>query len=167
MSEEIREQAINLSLKRNVKTLIIDGVKFTMDLDDPEVYKALMEFKEVHNHPASIEDDVDALLEDCRDVIDTVLGDGTCDRMFTQMDMKMYLLVNELARVYMENFMKEEREQAEAKAKKELEGIKEIINGMSEFAKMANYANGKYRKQGMRNYVRNKRSSKKNRGKKH
>lgn len=167
MSEEIREQAINLSLKRNVKTLIIDGVKFTMDLDDPEVYKALMEFKEIHNHPASIEDDVDALLEDCRDVIDTVLGDGTCDRMFTQMDMKMYLLVNELARVYMENFMKEEREQAEAKAKKELEGIKEIINGMSEFAKMANYANGKYRKQGMRNYVRNKRSSKKNRGKKH
>lgn len=167
MSEEIREQAINLSLKRNVKTLIIDGVKFTMDLDDPEVYKALMEFKEVHNHPASIEDDVDALLEDCRDVIDTVLGDGTCDRMFTQMDMKMYLLVNELARVYMENFMKEEREQAEAKAKKELEGIKEIINGMSEFAKMANYANEKYRKQGMRNYVRNKRSSKKNRGKKH
>lgn len=167
MSEEIREQAINLSLKRNVKTLIIDGVKFTMDLDDPEVYKALMEFKEVHNHPASIEDDVDALLEDCRDVIDTVLGDGTCDRMFTQMDMKMYLLVNELARVYMENFLKEEREQAEAKAKKELEGIKEIINGMSEFAKMANYANGKYRKQGMRNYVRNKRSSKKNRGKKH
>lgn len=167
MSEEIREQAINLSLKRNVKTLIIDGVKFTMDLDDPEVYKALMEFKEVHNHPASIEDDIDALLEDCRDVIDTVLGDGTCDRMFTQMDMKMYLLVNELARVYMENFLKEEREQAEAKAKKELEGIKEIINGMSEFAKMANYANGKYRKQGMRNYVRNKRSSKKNRGKKH
>lgn len=167
MSEEIREQAINLSLKRNVKTLIIDGVKFTMDLDDPEVYKALMEFKEVHNHPASIEDDVDALLEDCRDVIDTVLGDGTCDRMFTQMDMKMYLLVNELARVYMENFLKEEREQAEAKAKKELEGIKEIINGMSEFAKMANYANGKYRKQGMRNYVRNKLSSKKNRGKKH
>lgn len=167
MSEEIREQAINLILKRNVKTLIIDGVKFTMDLDDPEVYKALMEFKEIHNHPASIEDDVDALLEDCRDVIDTVLGDGTCDRMFAQMDMKMYLLVNELARVYMENFMKEEREQAEAKAKKELEGIKEIINGMSEFAKMANYANEKYRKQGMRNYVRNKRSSKKNRGKKH
>ena len=167
MSEEIREQAINLSLKRNVKTLIIDGVKFTMDLDDPEVYKALMEFKEIYNHSASIEDDVDALLEDCRDVIDTVLGDGTCDRMFTQMDMKMYLLVNELARVYMENFMKEEREQAEAKAKKELEGIKEIINGMSEFAKMANYANEKYRKQGMRNYVRNKRSSKKNRGKKH
>lgn len=169
MSEEMKNtNVINLNLKSNVKTIVIDGIRFTMDLDDPEVYKALLEFKEEHqSHPANMEDDVDGLLEDCATTIDIVLGEGTCDKLFKKYDMKMYLLVNELANIYLENFMKDEREKAEAKTKKELEGIKEIINGMSEFAKMANYANEKYKKQGMRNYVRNKRSSKKNRGKKH
>lgn len=167
MSEEIRENTINLSLNKNIKTLVIDGMKFTMDLDDPEVYKALMEFKEVHDHPASIENDVDALLEDCKYVIDTVLGDGTCDKLFTQMDMKMYLLVNELARVYMENFMKEEREKAQEKNKKDLENVREIIKGVTEFTQLMKYAENKYKGQGMRKYVRNKRPSKKHKGKKH
>lgn len=163
MSEDIKNSVINLDLGRNIKTLVIGGIKFDLDIDDPEVFKALLEFKEEHvEHYAAVETDVDGLLEDCHNVIETCLGEGACDKLFRKKDMKMYLLVNELAKIYLDNFMKEEREEAEIRSKKELENIKEIINGMTQFTQMMNYANNKYRKQGMKNYVRNKKSSKKN-----
>lgn len=165
--ERHENETITLSLKKNIKTLVIDGIRFEMDLDDPDVFKALLEFKEEHDHPAEVETDVDGLLEDCADVIDTVLGQETCDKLFKGPDMKMYLLVNELARVYLENFMKEEREEAEARNKKEMENLKEIINSMTKIADMAKYADNKYgnKNRDNRNYVRNKKSSKKNRNK--
>ena len=60
------DETITLSLSKNVKTIVIDGIRFEMDLDDPDVFKALLEFKEDHNdHPANIETDVDGLLDDC------------------------------------------------------------------------------------------------------
>ena len=163
MSEDIKNSIINLDLGRNIKTLVIGGIKFELDIDDPEVFKALLEFKEEHTeHYAAVETDVDGLLEDCHHVIETCLGEGACDKLFRKKDMKMYLLVNELAKIYLDNFMKEEREEAEIRSKKELENIKEIISGMTQFTQMMNYANNKYGKQGMKNYVRSKKPSKKN-----
>lgn len=167
--ENQKNETIALSLNKNVKTIIIDGIRLEMDLDDPGVFKALLEFKEGHNdHPANIETDVDGLLEDCANVIDTVLGEGTCSKLFKGPDMKMYLLVNELAKIYLDNFMKEEREAAEARNKKEMENLKEIINSMTKIADMAKYADNKYgnKNRGMRNYVRNKKSSQKHKNKK-
>ena len=64
--------------------------------------------------------------------------------------------------------MKEEREAAEARNKKEMEKLKEIINSMTKIADMAKYADNKYgnKNRGMRNYVRNKKSSQKHKNKK-
>ena len=163
------DETITLSLSKNVKTIVIDGIRFEMDLDDPDVFKALLEFKENHNdHPANIETDDDGLLDDCADVIDTVLGEGTCSKLFKGPDMKMYLLVNELAKIYLDNFMKEEREAAEARNKEEMERLKEIINSMTKIADMAKYADNKYgnKNRGMRNYVRNNKSFQKYKNKK-
>ena len=71
--ENQKKETITLSLNKNIKTIVIDGIRFEMDLDNPDVFKALLEFKEDHNdHPANIETDVDGLLADCADVIDTV-----------------------------------------------------------------------------------------------
>ena len=119
MSEDIKISVINLDLGRNIKTLVIGGIKFDLDIDDPEVFKALLEFKEEHvEHYAAVETDVDGLLEDCHHVIETCLGEGACDKLFRKKDMKMYLLVNELAKIYLDNFMKEEREEAEIRSRK-------------------------------------------------
>lgn len=45
--EEIKQEqepVLNLSFKTNIKTINIGGHLFQMNLDDPEVYKALYEF---------------------------------------------------------------------------------------------------------------------------
>ena len=34
------DETITLSLSKNVKTIVIDGIRFEMDLDDPDVFKA-------------------------------------------------------------------------------------------------------------------------------
>lgn len=163
MDENLQQnETLNLSLKSNIKVIVIDGIRFEMNLDDPEVYKALCEFKEGHDYnPLNVENDVDGLLNDCAKTIDTVLGSGTCDKLFKTRDMKMYLLVNELASVFLENFMKEDREKAEARNKEEMERLEKILNSMSDISKMMSYADNKYGKRGMKKYVSNKRTSKK------
>lgn len=157
-----QNETLNLSLKSNIKVIVIDGIRFEMNLDDPDVYKALCEFKEGHEYnPLNVENDVDGLLSDCAKTIDVVLGIGTCDKLFKTRDMKMYLLVNELANVFLENFMKEEREKAQAKNKDEMERLEKILSSMSDISKMMSYADNKYGKKGMKKYVSNKRATKK------
>ena len=76
------DETITLSLSKNVKTIVIDGIRFEMDLDDPDVFKALLEFKEDYNdHPANIETDVDGLLDDCAAVSYTHLTLPTTSRV--------------------------------------------------------------------------------------
>ena len=64
MDKNLQEnEALSLSLKSNIKTIVIDGIRFEMNLDDPTVYKALFEFKENHEYnPLNVENDVDCLL---------------------------------------------------------------------------------------------------------
>lgn len=168
--EEIKQEqepVLNLSFKTNIKTINIGGHLFQMNLDDPEVYKALYEFKEEHVSIQAVQEDVDGLLEDCAEVIDIVLGEGTVDKVIPERDMKLYLLVNELASIFMDFFMKEERDKAKAKQDKELAGIKEIINGIDTFNKMMSYADSKYmnNRKARRNVSKSK-SSKKHKGRK-
>lgn len=167
MDKNLQEnEALSLSLKSNIKTIVIDGIRFEMNLDDPTVYKALFEFKENHEYnPLNVENDVDALLEDCEETIDLVLGKGTCEKLFKARDMKMYLLVNELANVFLDNFMKDEIEKSKKRNKEEMEQLGKILDSMSNISKMMNYADNKYGKKGMKNYVSKKRTSKKHRNK--
>lgn len=158
---------VNLSLSKNIKVLSIDGIRFEMNLDDPEVYKALFDFKKNHDYDSMNEsDDIDLLLNDCESTIDAVLGEGTCNKLFSAKDMKMYLLVNELANIFLENFMKEEQEKAKARNKEEVEQLEKILDSMSNIAKMMEYADNKYRNRGNNNYVPNRRANRKHKGKK-
>ena len=111
MDENRQKDIVQLNLGGNIKKLVIDGILFSMDMDDVEVYKALENFKEHYtlNDVSEEECSIDDILDKCKETIDIILGEGTSDRLFNKKTMKMYLLVNELANVFLENFMKEER----------------------------------------------------------
>lgn len=165
--DEIRQnESIQIGLESNIKTLVIDGIRFEMNLDSVDTYKALSEFKEQFGYIAGAEN-VDDVLEKCEKVINTVLGDTACDRLFNEKSMKMYLLVNELANIFLENFMKEEREKEEERTKKELENLNQLFDGMNNLAKTLAYADNRYGNRGMNSYVRNGKPSKKHKNKKH
>lgn len=155
------DETVQLCINSNIKKIVIDGIVFTMNLDDVETYKALAGFKEKVGFIAEV-DNVDDVLEKCEKTIDIALGKGSCERLFNnEKNMKMYLLVNELANVFLENFMKEEREKEEAKTKKELENLNHLFDSMNNLAKTMTYADNRYGNRGMNTYVRNKKPSKK------
>lgn len=165
--DEIRQnESIQIGLVNNIKTLVIDGIRFEMDLDSVDTYKSLTEFKEQFGYIAGTEN-VDDVLEKCEEVINTVLGDTACARLFKKKSMKMYLLVNELANIFLENFMKEARENEEARTQKELENLNQLFDGMNNLAKTLAYADNLYGNRGMNGYVRHRKPSKKHKNKKH
>lgn len=166
MSEIRQNESIQIGLANNIRTLVIDSIRFEMDLDSVETYKALTCFKEQCGYISEVEN-VDDVLEKCEEVINIVLGKETCSRLFKERSMKMYLLVNELANIFQENFMKEEREKEEERTRKELENLNQLFDSMNNLTKTIAYADNKYGNRGMNYYARSRKPSKKHKSKKH
>lgn len=143
-----------IKLNDTLQEVSICGQKYTIDINDFDSIGVLTEFKEKYVSPSA----TDEMLVDCGHVIDTILGEGTYQKLFgTKKTMKAYLLVNELSNIYLDLFMKEERDAQEDKAKKEIERLAELINGFDKFTNTMKYAENKY---GMRKHVSGKPSKK-------
>lgn len=137
----------NITLKDTFQVIVIEGKNYTVDINDFDSVDVLTRFKEKYDGPTP----TDEMLDDCKKVIDTILGNGTYQSIFGQTKtMKAYLLVNELANIYLELFMKEEREAQEAKQKEEIEKFIQLMNGFNNFTQTLKYAENKY---GMKQYV--------------
>lgn len=146
-----------IRLEDTLQEVCICGEKFVLDINDFDSVNVLTEFKEKH---ASVDalNISDELLNDCKDVIDTILGKDVYNKLFNEKKtMKAYLLVNELANIYLDLFMKEEREVKETKAKKEIEQILNVASSLNEFSKTMKYAENKY---GVKQHVSGKSSKK-------
>lgn len=148
-----------IKLEDTLQEIVVLGKKYTLDINDFESINAITHFKNKY----STATENDELLEDCEEVIDIVLGEGTYDQLFKdKKTMKAYLLVNELANIYLELFNKEERDKQEAKTKEEIEKLASLIQGFNTFTNTVKYAENKY---GMKKHV-SRKSSKKYRNKK-
>lgn len=148
---------IEIKLNDTLQEVSICGQKYTIDINDFDCVKALTAFKEKHVSVDALSI-TDGLLNDCQEVINTILGKEVYDKLFNgEKTMKAYLLVNELAKIYLDLFMKEEREKKEAKTKKEIEQISKFLNSFEQFSKTMKYAENKY---GMKQYVSGKPSKK-------
>lgn len=135
---------MDIKLDDNIIDVKIGTHNFKVDINSYEAVECLTKFKEEYNFisQASLE-----MLESCKKVIDTVLGKGTHDKLFgDKKTMKSYLLVHELANIYLDNFMKEER----LKSEKESKQVTEIIEKLGNFTKTMQYADDKY---GMKKHV--------------
>lgn len=149
-----------ISLKDTFQVVVIENKSYTIDINDFDSIGVLTRFKEKYDGPVPN----DEMLVDCQEVIDTILGKGTYQDIFGQIKtMKAYLLVNELANIYLDLFMKEEREAQEAKQKEEMKKFIEIMSGFDKFAQTMKYAENKY---GMKQYVSGK-PPKKHKNRKH
>ncbi len=143
-----------IKLNDTFQEISILGNEYVLDINDFDSINILSWFKERHVFPSTSDD----ILEDCKTVIDTILGEGTYDRLFAgKKTMKAYLLVNEIANIYLDLFMKEERELQEAKTKEEFEQVSKFLDSFDKFSKTLQYANNKY---GMRKHVSGKTSKK-------
>lgn len=130
-----------IRLNDNLQKVVILGKEYVIDINDFESINALTKFKNKYN--TAIEND--DLLDDCREVIDIVLGKGTYGILFKEKKtMKAYLLVNELANIYLELFNKEEREKQETKAQEEIEKLANLMHGFKDFADTMKYAGNRY-----------------------
>lgn len=147
----------NIVLRDGIKKLVIEDKEYKVDVNDFDSIEKLTDFKDKYEHPRYDQE----LLDDCKDVIDTILGKGTYDDLFPKRTMKAYLLVNELANIYIENFAKEEREKQVNQAKEMLADASQLVNTMDKFKNTLDYLQNGY---GMRNYV-SKKSSKKHKHK--
>nr|DAG86840.1 MAG TPA: hypothetical protein [Caudoviricetes sp.] len=133
-----------IKLNDTLQEVSICGQKYTIDINDFDCVNALTAFKEKHISVDALSIS-DELMEDCEHVINTVLGTGVYDKLFSgKKTMKAYLLVNELAKIYLDLFMKEEREEREAKVKEEMEQILNVANSLDKFQKTMKYAENKY-----------------------
>lgn len=145
-----------IKLNDTFQEVLINGNQYILDINDYESINVLTRFKEKYVSPRAD----DEMLEDCKNVIDTILGEGTYYNLFSdKKTMKSYLLVNELSNIYLDLFMKEEREAQEAKTKEEIEQISNFLNSFEKFSKTLQYAGNKY---GMRQHVSGKPSKKYN-----
>ncbi len=136
-----------IKLNDRFQEVSICGNNYIIDINDFASVNVLTRFKEEYVSPKAD----DKMLDDCKHVIDTILGEGTYQKLFNgKKTMKAYLLVNELANIYLDLFMKEEREQQEAKTKEEIEQISQFLNNFDKFSKTLQYAGNKY---GMRQHV--------------
>lgn len=132
----------------------ICGNKYQLDINSFDAIDVLSRFKEKYINPEA----TTGMLDDCKNVIDTILGDGTYKKLFgEEKTMKAYLLVNELANIYLDLFMKEEREKKEAEFLKEAKKVNDLFSGFNQFAKTMQYAENKY---GMKQHVSRKTSKK-------
>lgn len=115
--------------------------KYIIDINDYDSINCLTRFKNKHITVG----DNDDLLNDCKEVIDTILGKGVYEDLFKgQKTMKAYLLVNELANIYLELFNKEERERQETKSREEMEKLASLMQGFKNFADTMKYAGNRY-----------------------
>ena len=132
---------IEIKLEDTLQDVVIFGKTYTIDINDYESINALTKFK--NKYDTAIEND--ELLEDCEDVIDTILGKGEYQRLFKgKKTMKAYLLVNEIANIYLELFNKEAREKQEAKAEEEIQKLANLMRGFNDFTNTMKYAGNRY-----------------------
>lgn len=130
-----------IKLDDTFQEVSILGKKYIIDINDYDSINCLTRFKNKH---ITVSDN-DELLDDCKEVIDTILGKGVYDDLFKkQKTMKAYLLVNELANIYLELFNKEEREKQETKAQEEIEKLASLMRGFKDFADTMKYAGNRY-----------------------
>ena len=134
---ELQENTFDVEIYENV---------FTVNADDISNHQAIDYMLKKYRGNRNITDE---FIDDCKECIDILLGDGAYKQLFKIDDMKPYYVIVALAEELQEHFEKEE-----------LNNLTEISKEMSNINKQMEYANKKY---GMKNYVnsRQKRPSKK------
>lgn len=147
-----------MELKLNTqlfKCINIDGHDFKVDVKDANKIEALEDWA---SEQESLEQFSKEALEDCPNLIDTILGSGAFETLFKghENSSAQYELCFTLHQLFKDEFLKDQIEKREAKEKQNLGKIDKLCNSLDRFNSAVEYADRKY---GGRNVVAGKRRS--------
>lgn len=128
----------------NIKHLDIEGNKYDCDCNSLKAMESIDSFEKKYREGQITFDQ--QLLDDCKAVIDTVLGEKAWNELFgdSVTSLAPYYLVLNLNRIYASEFMKEEKAKQEEESKKAMEEAKGFIDSVKDFSKTVDYAQKKY-----------------------
>jgi hypothetical protein len=128
---------------QNVKTLSIEGEIFEVDCNSLKAIQALDDFTKATQKVESVDQ---ALIDLCHRCIDNVLGTGAYARLFKGMNESIapFYLCLDLARIYSDEFMKDERAAREREAKENMDQLEKMTRSMETLTKASDLAQSKY-----------------------
>lgn len=128
---------------QNIKTLDIEGNIFEIDCNSLKAIQALDEFTKATQNIDGVNQ---ALIDLCHRCIDNVLGSGAYARLFKGMNESIapFYLCLELARIYGDEFMKDEREAREREARESMDQLEKMTKSMETLNKASDLAQSKY-----------------------
>lgn len=151
---------MKIELKENILPVEIGNHRFNIDADDVNKHIVVEEFSLKYKGNRLITDN---FIADCKQVINTLLGEGAYKKLFRKDDLKPYYVILQLSDALSDAFensaitdkMRLQKESAE----QELQKMQDILQGMNEFNNQLDYANKKY---GLKHVANEKRSSGRN-----
>lgn len=151
---------MKIELKENIIPIEISGETFRIDADDVSKHVILDEYIQSYKGKRIMTEDFS---NDCKRVIDTLLGDGAYAKLFCKDDLKPYYVILQIADALSDAFedcaITDKMRMEKATTEQELQKVHDILQGMSEFNDQLNYTNKKY---GAKHVVNQKRTTKKN-----
>lgn len=150
---------MDINFSENFIPIKICDNNFLINGDDLKIHQVLSDFIEKYKGNRFLTTN---FIDDCRSVINTILGDDAYQKIFTTDDLKPYYLILRLNELVQDNFIKaattEKMIDDRNKTASEMHNVQTLLKDFSEFTKQMNYAESKY---GFSDVVNKKRSSKK------
>lgn len=129
--------------KQCIKVLEIGDQEFRVDLKDVEKIEKLEAWAVQQNAVSKFSTET---MQDCPALIDAILGEGAFASLFKgyENSSAQYELCFELHRIFRDEFLKDQKAQAEAEEKASFEKVDKLCESVDRFNKAIEYADKKY-----------------------
>lgn len=148
---------MEIQVQENIIDVSIAGKQFMIDADAIVIHEAIDEFTNKYRGKREISE---SFLQDCKQVMDVILGKGAYDSLFTGKDLKPYYVLLQLIETIEEktntHLFTNSMKKREQEAKEELQNLQEIMQGFQKFSEQMEYVENKY---GANSYVANKKKT--------
>lgn len=139
-----------IKFSENVTSVKINNILFEIDCDSIENHQCASDFLERYKGNRLITEN---FINDCKYVIDVLLGEGSYKRLFVKDDLKPYYTILRLFEILNEKFedqaITEKMREKQENIKQESENLKSIVKSMGQFSQQLNHVEGKYGMQAM------------------
>lgn len=136
---------MEIQLYDNTLEVIIGNKKYMVDADSLETHKEIASFMANYQGNRIVDD---TFLEDCKHVLDVILGKGTYDTLFTGKDLKPYYVILQLIEAIEEktkdSMVTDAMIKRQEKAKEELQNMQNIMTSFQKFSEQMEYVESKY-----------------------
>lgn len=136
---------MEIQLQENTLDVVIGSKKYVVDVDALALHQEIAKFMGMYQGNRIISD---VFLEDCKHLVDCILGKGTYDTLFTGKDLKPYYVILQLVEAIEEktkqSMLTDSMIKRQEETKQELQNIQDIMNGFQKFSEQMEYVENKY-----------------------